>query len=349
MLQSNRWRREEAALLYALRIYTRDLRIPITLGRISPKAEREGTPLMGARVQCASGATLVVWFSGELSAPELSILRCAEEEEEEEAYLLPMQPVKNLDLAAQTLALKIRGLLTDATPVDGDNASPSLVAENLAQPGPEGLSPAVESESANEEKIGDGQSAATAAAAGREKEVRGPAAVGQRKPAVEGGMEWAFGAANSFSGLHQGLLLRFALVSAQLPLALELDGAFVTSVASDVARYHLTMSEIPIGVALSARLNRASWTFSGGPRVSLNRVQADGVGPDGRSGSETSFAAGVGAMEQVIYRASETVGFALSLSNEAIFPRRKFTLDGRNGLDVGRFQWTLSAGVVVRP
>jgi hypothetical protein len=341
-------------LLYALRIYTRDLKVPIIVSKIPARTEALGEQQTGARLRCAAGAAIVAWFSGELAAPELSVLRCASEEE----YRLPLQPAKDPGLAAQTLALKLRGLLTDATPTEPDDDDYSLTAEDLAHAEPRGAQLAGDHALANEKTRGVGQGANSVSVpendvAGTFEQTHEHVTRDRHMPDFEGGMEWAFGAANAFSGLRQGLLLRLALVSTHLsthvPLALELDGALVTSVASNTSGYHLTVSEIPIGAALSARLTRSSWTVSCGPRVSFHLVQADGIGPDGRSGSATNVAAGLGALERVLYQASQTVGFALSLSNEAIIPRRRFTLDGQNRLDVGRFQWTLSLGIAVQP
>ena len=350
LLESACCQREEAALLYALRIYTRDLKVPIAINKAPSRAQAREGQQAGAKLTCALGAAIVVWFAGETAAPELSVLRCRAEDE----YRFPLRPAKDLNLAAQTLALKIRGLLMDATPAEAEDDDLFLVPWDLAQPEPPEAAVAVGPKAEEGKAVGVGQTGNpvhdTGIVAGETKQrAQAPGALGRPNWALGGGMEWALGAGNSFSGLRQGLLLRLLLVSTQLPLALELDGSFVTSVTRNYAWGHLTVSEIPIGIAMSARLTRSSWTVACGPRVALHRIQADGDGPDGRSGSATNTAAGLGALEQVLYNASETFSLALSLSNEAIVPRQRYTIDGRNGLDVGRFQWTISAGVVVHP
>jgi hypothetical protein len=345
LLQSSHSQREEAALLYALRIYTRDLKTPITISKIPSRAESRGDAQTGAKLGCASGATLVVWFSGKAGESELSVLRCDAEKE----YRLPLQPTKDLDLAAQTLALKIRGLLTEAAASEGDIDEASIVGEALGQTAPQEAASEGGPNDANQGPVAPGQAVSASFGPPNKDQPDQPEASDLRKPVIEGGPEWAFGAASAYSGLRQGLLLRIAIVSARLPLALEVDGAFMTSIGSEVGQYHLSVSEIPIGIALSARLTRWFLTVSCGPRVSLHRVQSDTVDPDGHSGSATNLAAGLGAVEHVYFRVSDTVSLVLSLSNEAIVPPQRVTLDGQKGLDVGRFQWTLSGGVVVRP
>lgn len=350
LLQNTGWLREETALLYALRIYTRDLKIPITISMVPSRGETLEEQREGARTRCALDAALVAWFSGDKAAPELFVLGCASEEE----HRLPLLPAKDRDLAAQTLALKIRGLLTEATSAEANNDHTFPVAGQPSWTQPGEWASEVELKGADAEFVGAGQAASLplrpeSIVAGTLKKAQEPGEPGKRKRAVEGGLEWAFGMPHAFSGLHHGLLFRLAVVPSRLPLALEMDAALMTSVAGKVAGYQLTVSEIPVGVALSARLSGPSWTVSIGPRVSLHRVQAYAVSPDGRSGSATNFSAGLGAIERVLYNVSETASFVLSLSNEAIVPGQRFTMDGQNRLDVGRFQWTLSAGVVVRP
>jgi hypothetical protein len=314
LLERANWQREETALLEALRIYTRDLKVPITISAIPSQAETREDQRAVARTRCASDASIVVWFSGDSTTPGLLVLRCVSEKE----YWLPLLPAEDLDLAAQTLALKIRGLLTEAAPGGAGGQAGTSVAR---EPAPtQKAAPKVGSETA---------------------------VLVRRNLDIEVGLAYAFGAADAFSGLREGALLRLAVVSMRWPIALEVDGAVSTSVVSGAGGYRLTMSEIPIGVALSARMTLASWTLSCGPRVSLHLVQADGVSPDGRSGSTTNLSTGLGALEQVRYRASKAASLSLSLSNEAIVPRRRFTLDGRDRLDVGLFQWTLAAGVVL--
>ena len=309
LLERANWQREETALLEALRIYTRDLKVPITISAIPSQAETREDQRAVARTRCASDASIVVWFSGDSTTPGLLVLRCVSEKE----YWLPLLPAEDLDLAAQTLALKIRGLLTEAAPGGAGGQAGTSVAR---EPAPtQKAAPKVGSETA---------------------------VLVRRNLDIEVGLAYAFGAADAFSAL-----LRLAVVSMRWPIALEVDGAVSTSVVSGAGGYRLTMSEIPIGVALSARMTLASWTLSCGPRVSLHLVQADGVSPDGRSGSTTNLSTGLGALEQVRYRASKAASLSLSLSNEAIVPRRRFTLDGRDRLDVGLFQWTLAAGVVL--
>ncbi len=349
LLQGTGWEREETALLYALRIYTRDLKVPITISVIPSRGETHDDQQKGAKSRCALDVSLVAWFTDDHATPHLSVLRCASGEE----YRLPLVPANDRELAAQTLALKIRGLLTDVTAVE------STEEDLLPRPGQtSGMKPNPWESNAGMEHLGDRPSdtSPTVDLPLRANAVRseedGPAVVArtQRTQVLEGGLDWLYGATNSFATTRQGLLLRLSIASTRLPLALEMDGAVVTSVANEVGGYQLTVSESPItGVALSARLASPSWTISIGPRLSLHRISAEGLSPDGRTGSTTTAAVGFGALERILLKASDIMSFALSLSNEALVPRQRFTLDGRTRFDVGRFQWALSAGVVVHP
>lgn len=355
LLQSTGWQREETALLSALRIYTRDLKIPITISMVPSRGETREAQREDARIRCTLDASLVAWFSGDDAAPELFVMRCASEEE----YRLPLLPAKDPDLAAQTLALKMRGLLTEVRPaeVNKDDALPvaskPISTEPLkAKPAPDfGLPTATQTPTGPAPAINSGPNSKIDAA-GMQKQIPAPSASGhgQRNMNLEGGLEWVYGTTSGFSGIRQGLLWRLAAVSTRLPFALEVDGSLVTSVSTEAPEYRLIVSDIPVGVALSARLIRPLWTISIGPRVSVHRIQADGFSStDLRSGSTTEFVLGLGALEHVRLKVSDKVSIVLSLSNEAVIPRQQFTVDGKNKLEVGRYQWTLSAGVVVHP
>ncbi|MGD0835619.1 MAG: hypothetical protein ABSB49_03125 [Polyangia bacterium] len=336
VLQSPGWVREETALLHALRIYTRDLRVPISLSLVpsaSGAGRGEGERPSEGRGRCWQDASLVAWFEGDAPEARLAVLSCASGEE----YRFPLLPARDLGLAAQTLALKIRGLLTDlpARPPAGGQAQDDELARDQDE-----LAPGA----GNEEAVSAGRSG------------RGRAAgVSRRAPyTLEGGLDWVYGVTNAVEGVSsagrpQGLLVRFAVASAQRPFALEVSGAFVTSVTDGVAGYQLTVTESPIaGLALLARSVHRWWTLAGGPEVSVHRISAAGFGPDGRGGSSVATLAGLGAVERVMLNFSRTVSFGLSASNEVLVPRDRFSFDGRTQFEVGLFHWLLSAGIVVR-
>jgi hypothetical protein len=143
--------------------------------------------------------------------------------------------------------------------------------------------------------------------------------------------------------------VKFAVASAKRPFALEVSGAFVTSVTDGVAGYQLTVTESPIaGLVLLVRSVHRWWTLSAGPQVSAHRISADGFGPDGRGGSSVATVAGLGAVERILFNISPTVSFGLSASNEVLVPRDRFTFGGRTQFEVGLFHWILSAGISVR-
>jgi len=349
VLQGTGWQREETALLFALRIYTRDLKVPITISVLPSQGETHEDQRNGAESRCALDASLVVWFAGEEAAPHLCVLRCASGEE----YQLPLLPPQDRELAAQTLALKIRGLLTDVAPAEvpiGDFTAASGRNSQAAsdQSGSSSVSPDLGQGLGAAASVANASPGGTPTGAG-DHASRLDGATKQR-PTVEGGLDWVYGVTNSFAKVRQGLLLRLAVVSRRLPLAAEMDGAVVTSITKGTAGYQMSVTESPItGIALSARLTRRWWTVSVGPRVSLHYISAEGYSPDGRAGSLATFAVGLGALERILFNASDTVSLALSVSNEVLVPHRRFTLDGRSEFDVGNFHWAASAGVVVHP
>jgi hypothetical protein len=347
LLQGTGWQREETALLYSLRIYTRDLRIPITISVLPSQGETEEDQRDGAKSRCALGASLVAWFGGDEDGPHLRVLRCASGEE----HQLPLVPPKDPELAAQTLALKLRGLLMEVTAAD---AVDDLLA-SVAQPEPRAEPGTRESETrpgrAGEDPNEQDPAVHPRLSQAESRDEEGAkAARPARRQSVEAGLDWVYGVSSEFASVRQGLLLRLGVAFARLPLALEMDGAVVTSTTKKGVGYQLAVTESPIiGLTLSARLARRWWTVSLGPRVSMHYVSADGFGPGGRTGTTATVAVGLGAMERILLHVSDAVSFGLSLSNEALVPRQRFTLDGQTRFDVGSFHWMVSAGVVVRP
>ena len=317
LLEQTDWQREEAALLEALLMYTRDLRVPITISMTPTEpdpaaadAPADAAPeaqVQTAQARCASGALLVLWFGGERTAPSLSVYHCGQSVETK----MRLMPVDDLDLAAQTLALKLRG----------------VVAQMPDEPSrPSTKSPA---------KI-PGDSATLADR---------PAPVAAPNP-WELGLGYSLLAASADSGLRQGATLRLGSSLGQWPVAIEADATFATSMALGASGYGGSASDLPMGLGLSVRWDMSPWLLAVGPRASLHYVKANASSPDGREGHASSFAVGLGALAQMRYQAWKTLGFATALSSEVVMPRQRFTLDRSYPLDVGMWQWALTFGVV---
>ncbi|HEX7597592.1 MAG TPA: hypothetical protein VF518_05220 [Polyangia bacterium] len=311
LLEQNDWQREEAALLEALLMYTRDLRVPITISLTPAEAEAaEGetvaesieSQVETARTRCAAGAWLVLWFDGRRTEPSLSVYRCAEAAE----LKMPLVPVDDLDLAAQTLALKLRGVIAQL---------------------PE----------AADRSAGHGRKAADSSLHTKaEREVS----------AWELGLGYALLAASADSGLRQGGTLRLGKPFVRWPIAVEVDATLATSLSYGAKGYQVSASDLPLGLALTVRSGLTGWLFAAGPRVSLHYVKATGSGPDGRKGNDSSTSAGLGGIAQMRYQALKRLAFGLALMSEVVMPRQRFTLDKGYPLDVGMWQWALTAGVV---
>jgi hypothetical protein len=315
LLEQTDWQREEAALLEALLMYTRDLRVPITISMTpnEPDAAAGDTPatetpedqVQTAQARCASGALLVLWFGGDRTAPSLSMVHCGQST----VTKMRLVPVDDLDLAAQTLALKLRGVIAQ-------------IPHEPSRPSTKSKPPADSSGLADK-----------------------PAAVVAPNP-WELGLGYSLLAASADSGLRQGATLRLGSSLGRWPIAIEADATFATSMALGASGYRGSASDLPMGVGLSVRWDMSPWLLAAGPRASLHYVKANASSPDGREGQDSSFALGVGALGQMRYQAWKTLAFAMALSSEVVMPRQRFTLDRSYPLDVGMWQWALTVGVV---
>jgi hypothetical protein len=218
-------------------------------------------------------------------------------------------PVDDLDLAAQTLALKLRGVIAQMPDAP---SRPSTKSKTPVDP---------------------------ATLADR------PAPVPAPNP-WELGLGYSLLAASADSGLRQGATLRLGSSLGIWPVAIEADVTFATSMALGASGYRGSASDLPMGLGLSVRWNMSPWLLAAGPRASLHYVKANASSPDGREGRGSRFAVGVGAVGQMRYQAWKALGFAMALSSEVVMPRQRFTLDRNYPLDVGMWQWALTVGVV---
>ena len=324
LLEQPNWQREEAALLEALLMYTRDLRVPITIS-LAPadadtaKADATEAPVAEAqtetaRARCAADASLVLWFGGSKAAPSLSVYRCRESLESQ----MRLSPVDDLDLAAQTLALKLRGVIAQ---LSEEAANRRTTGRASARP-PAPDDSAMLAESA-------------------------PKPGGAASPAVwELGLSYSLLAANANSDLRQGATLRLGRSLARWPVALEADATFATSMVNGSEGYRVSVSDLPLGLSVSARWQGAHWLFAVGPRATLHYVTAHGSGPENRQGGSSRLAAGMGVLGQVRYQVWKSLAFGLAWSGDLALPRQRFTLDGGHAVDVGMWQLALAAGAV---
>jgi hypothetical protein len=166
-------------------------------------------------------------------------------------------------------------------------------------------------------------------------------------PVWELGLGYSVLAASADAGLRQGATLRLGRALARWPLAIEVDTTLATSVVNGASGYRASVSDLPVGLGLSARWQNAHWLFAGGARASLHYVTAHGSSSlDGRSGEATTFAAGLGVVGQMRYKLWDSMALGLAISGDLVCPRQRFTVGARYPVDIGLWQSALVLSVV---
>ena len=341
LIERQGWQRQESALLESLRIYTGDLKVAITLKADDAKGNTPAAQLRAAQNQCSSRISLVVWFTGDAKEPVLEVLHCA-------TLLVDQLPCPRRfsdESFAQTLALKIRALLAQEPEIsetsepdeeeDDDELSTleALPGFGIAT-GNTGLAPATPNADLAEALAAHPASPTLAAA---------PA-----QPGIEIGLAYLLGTTADWNGLRQGGSLRLGLVLPRYHLAIELNSDLTTPVVRGSNGTRVSLTEIPLGLSTSIRWQHGSWMLSCGPRFSLHILEAEATNPDGRRGAGSEISIGLGASEQIRYNVWGQVGLNLSITNEIMLPRRKFTVTGQEAVVSGYFQGAITAGVVYR-
>lgn len=319
------WSAEEAALLEALRIYTRDLGCAIVTEAAPPeRLDERHLDRAGARGRQA-GADVVAWFA-EAEELRLFALRLPSGD----LQSTPVTPRRDLEVAAPTLALKLRAFLTREAPLaDGP------VEEARAEAAPAPRAPPRRAE-------GPGPAAPPGAAL-----VTRPAPAGRRRAVqLELGLGYGLDLPTDVTWLRHGLVLRAGLALGRVPIAVLIDGALSTQPAVDVASYRVTINDVPIGVTVSARWVRSRVLLSAGPRASLHVLSAAAEGAGARGGQALRYAAGLGASAEVRYRVLPFLSLALSVLAEGTTPRQRFTVEGVEAADLGPFRFGASLGAM---
>src|SRR5206468_2851316 len=76
----------------------------------------------------------------------------------------------------------------------------------------------------------------------------------------------------------------------------------------------------PLGAGVQFRLDRPQWRISGGPRLSLQIVDAEARARNGQVGSAQRYSAGLGLIGEAAWKFSRHVAALLSISAEALVP-----------------------------
>ena len=292
----------------------------------------------------AGGAEVVVWFG---RRPVLYALKTATLE-------LRETPVEADDpqQAARALALKVRALLTardeawSLAPPSSPSPSPSpspappptLPRPSPAPPSP---SPALPSPSPAPPSPSPAPPSPSPAPA-----LPSPA------PAKPAGRTWvevsaAYGimVPTNPDWLRHGLWLRVAVPLGRLSLFA--DTAFTTAPTVAVDGTPITARAWPIGLGALFRLERPRWRLAGGPRLSLQIVDAEAHGAGGRVGSAQRYAAGLGLLSEAAWKFSRHVAALLSISAEVLLPRLVFAAGGPSTTDLGWVQFGFTGGLLI--
>jgi len=342
LLERPGWQRQESALLEALRIYTSDLKVAITLKVDDAKGNEPAAQLRAAQDQCSSRISMVAWFAGDVKEPMLQVLHCATLFVDQLAY--PRR--SSIESYAQTLALKIRALLAlepdlkmeAETSVpdekDEENHGPSML-KAVPELGNSGGTLGAALDDVSAETLASRSSSHSSAAT--------PAQAG-----MEIGLSYLLATTADWEGLRQGVSLRLGLVLPRYRLAIELDSSLSTPVVRDANGTRVSLAEIPLGLSVSFRWQRGKWMVSCGSRFSLHIAEAEATSSDGRRGAGSENSIGLGASEQIRYDVWGQVGVSVSLTNEIMLPRRTFTVVGKEVAGSGLFQGGVMVGAVYR-
>ena len=351
LLQRPGWQHQESALLEALRIYTGDLKVAIALKVDEAKGTTPAAQLRAAQDQCSSKISMVVWFADDAKEPALQVLHCATLFVDQ----LPCPRRFSMESYAQTLALKIRALLAQEPEIKTGNATSTQGKEDEedeedVEPSTLQATPDVATETTGHPgsvlaKSNADNDAAEALAA-RPSSYSVGAATPQ--PGIEIGLSYLLATTADWEGLRQGGALRLGLVLPRYRLAIELDSALTTPAVWNSNGTRVSLTEIPLGLSLSFRWQRGSWMLSCGPRFSMHIAEAEASSPNGRRGAGSENSVGLGASEQIRYNVWGKIGLNVSITNEIMLPRRRFTAAGQEVAGSGLFQGALTVGVVYR-
>ena len=367
LLERPGWQVEEAALMQGLRIYTQDLEIPFRTGTVPAAARTFADEMAAAVTACATDVSVVLWFGGNRLAPSLLALHCASRELRD----TPLSPTDDLDLAAQTLALKVRWLLTKHAPQErdvwravtvplppthpGDRAPPAGPTAVPVDNGPtekEPVRPPAPPEPPRESPAANAVPAVTQptlAAARAVAPVKEPRSAASRQPEPMGtelGLGYAVDTSADVAWLRHAVVARVAVPLLRGKLALTLDGSLGSSAVAQFAADRATLSDYPVGIALLPRLRHSRWTLGLGPRASLHVLSAEGTGANGRTGSSYKLALGLGGLGEAQLRVSGPVRLAITFTAEYLVPRCEFTVDGQKALDYRPLRAGGGAGLV---
>jgi hypothetical protein len=331
VLSSAPGRAREQVLVDALRIYTRDLGRVVRLGGAAPAALDPET--LARRAEETREAEVLVWFGERGGVPVLYALRVATLDLRETTV-----DAEDPQQAARALALKVRALLTARGPSINDVwavAAPAPTPSPTPEPSPE-------PPPAREPPLPPAPTPSPVAVAVAAQASPAPRA----RDRIE--VEALYGAMvpTNVAWVRHGLTLRLSAPWGRLPVAVFADAAFTTAPTVSVDGHPVTARVWPVGVGVALRLKRPRWQISGGPRVSLQIIDATATAGS-QSGSARRYSAGLGALGEGAWIFSRYVAAVASITVEALVPRRRFQAGGPGATDLGWVQFGFNAGLFV--
>jgi hypothetical protein len=175
--------------------------------------------------------------------------------------------------------------------------------------------------------------------------VHAAAPSGPRRSWLEATVAYGAIVPTTVAWVRHGLTVRLAVPWGRLPVTTFVDTAFNTDPTTQVDGAPVHARVWPVGAGISVRLRRPRWQLSGGPRVSLQIVDADAQA-GARRGTAERYSAGLGAIGEVAWLFSRHVGLVASVSAEALVPRLTFSAGGSGTTDLGWVQFGFTAGLV---
>ena len=144
--------------------------------------------------------------------------------------------------------------------------------------------------------------------------------------------------------VRHGLRLRLAVPLGLV--ALFADTAFTTAPSTSVDGRSLSARIWPVGVGLTLRLSRPRWRIAGGPRLSLQIIDAE-ASSGAQVGSARRFAAGLGLLGEAVWLFSRYVGGLFTLAAEVLVPNHQFAAGGPSTSDIGWVQFHFDLGLLI--
>lgn len=335
----------DAVLVDALRIYTRDLGRTVRIGGPAPSPVDAAALDRVATDARRAGAEIVIWFA--THAPLLYALRVSPLELRETA-LESDDPL----LAARTAALKVRALLahpdepTWRVPEIKPSPAPSPPSPSPVEPPPSApddesvLAPPPPPPPAIAKPV------ATPTPSPPPSSVRATSPSPPRRPIINLTAQYLATVPTQPVFTRHGLLLRVSTpFGRRVPMLAFADAAFASEPTATVDGNPVSARVWPVGAGVAFRLLRRRWHLQGGPRVSLQIIDANTVTSSGRAGAARRYSAGLGGFFEAAWQFADHFAAVAGVGAEALVPRQEFGTGGRATTDLGWVQFTFAAGL----